>query len=115
MNHEHFKVFGYLMVKHLSRRVCSILNFDGPNPYSNLLQHMRYLQTSFVCMMLHSLEVRLSFLIKIVASKAGEMENPFLIQDNAKFSISFVRKYPLCFSPQNDTFIYCIAEIFKKL
>ena len=68
---------------------------------------------------LDSSEVRLSFLIKMGALKAGQMEDAFLpllgSENNAKFSIAFVLKTFVVFSLQNDIFIYSIAEIVKKL
>ena len=39
---------------------------------------------------------------------------PLGIEDQAKFNINFVSKYPPGFSVQDDIFIYYIAEIFKK-
>ena len=51
--------------------------------------------------------------------KLGRLKVHFLpslrIQDNAKFSISFVLKYLLGFSLQNDILIYYMAEISGKL
>ena len=57
--------------------------------------------------------VRLSFLIKMDASEAGEMKGPFLlslgIEKNVKHFLPF-SKYPSCFSLQDDILIYDIAE-----
>ena len=99
------------MVKHLLVRVDYNLNFDNSCfKYSERFLHMRYFQKVFC---LYSLEVRLSFLIKIVPSKAGEMKGAFLpplkIADNAKSSISFVIKMSVVFSLQDDNFISYMA------
>ena len=36
------------------------------------------------------------------------------IEDNAKFSIVFVLKFLSCFCPQDNIFIYNIAEVISK-
>ena len=63
-------------------------------------------------------QVKLSFLIKIVALKVREMKLHFCLplelktMHNSKFLL--YSKYPSWFSPQYDIFIYYIAEMFQK-
>ena len=74
-------------------------------PYSTKmpLTHSTYKVFKNGFFVLDSSEVRLSFLIKMGALKAGLIEDALLpslgIKDNAKFSIASVFKYLSCFSP----------------
>ena len=63
-----------------------------------------------------SLETRLSFLIKIVVSDAGELQSAFLfpsrIKNNAKVSISFVLKISVVFfSTKRNLYLLCSSDI----
>ena len=77
---------------------------------------MTYLQTVFCSIFPRSQAITSA---QIVVLKAGTMTMHFLvlmrIEDNAKFGIYFVLRISIVFSPQDDIFIYYIAEIFKKL
>ena len=95
----------------------SNLNIDYPYfKYSELVLHIGYLQTVFA---LYFLEVRLSFSSNLVPEKLGKGQVHFLLslgaQGSAKFSISFVVKYPLWFSLQEEILIYYITEIFENV
>ena len=87
-------VLGFIQIRYASR-------VGLPCPVEMLIiLHVRSSQTVFS---LYSLQVRLSFLTKIAASEAGELEGAFLpplgIEDKAKFSISFVlNMYVMFFS-----------------
>ena len=78
-------------MKHLFIRVSCYLNFD--DPLQILIICSTYEITVFALL---SLEVRLSFLIKLGASEVGEMKVAFLlllgIEDKSKFSICSVFK-----------------------